>query len=544
MTIPKAWTRRDWLRAERSLPDSAEKTPPLALSQGSRLSVALVYPNSYHVGMSSLGYQLAWRAIQDHPLAHAERFFMDSLQFGSLESGRPLGNFDVIAFSAAYEMDDPSILDALDSAGIPLEASERNARRSWPLVLMGGVLVSVNRLPLYPFMDVFVHGEAEVALSSILDALSEGKPPIVRSARERLEAIERLPGVEVTAGAKNAAGLESVESPAPPRESTLQRLDGTPCATQILTPHTEFSDMVLIDLARGCPHHCTFCWIGHNTPPYRVRRIEDITQAIERWTPFTDRFGLVSSAVGAHPQIDEICRWIMDRGLRVSYSSLRVEEVTPTMLEALARGGQKTITIAPEAGNPRVRRLLGKMITDDQILEVVERAMSLGVENIKQYFMIGIPSETEEEAMDIIKFSEKVRAVMMKWGTRRGRLGNLGFNLGIFVPKPSLPLNHIEPTPLDVLKRRLKKVVAGIRKIPNTRLMVSSPDLAAAQAVLSMGDVSASQYVRLARETQGDWRSANRLWKKQSDEQFESRRQTSRIAAETIRMRTGAAVAP
>ncbi len=129
----------------------------------------------------------------------------------------------------------------------------------------------------------------------------------------------------------------------------LTELENFPGATQILTPHTEFSDMVLVDLGRGCPHHCTFCWIGHNTPPYRARKIDDIFAAIERWIPYTDRFGLVSSAVGAHPQIDDVCRWIMERGLKVSYSSLRVEEVTPTMLEALARGGQKTITIAPEA---------------------------------------------------------------------------------------------------------------------------------------------------------------------------------------------------
>ena len=546
----KPMTPERWLTAERGWTGKRKSGP--------RLSVALLYPNTYHLGMSSLGYQITYRVIQDHPGAWAERFFLDSVRFGSLESGTALQKFDLIALSASYELDEPLILDIFDSMGMPLEARDRTEKGRWPLVVMGGVLVAVNRLPLYPFIDAFIHGDSEAALPPILDALSQGKSTGSLGHRGRLEAIDHLPGVEVTPGARVAAGLPldsdlqaaaSVPSDSetavdcsitPPAAATLERLDSDLCATQILTPHTEFSDMVLVDLGRGCPHHCTFCWIGHNTPPFRARNVDTIFRAIESWSPLTDRIGLVASAVGAHPQIDEICRWIMRRGLRVSYSSLRVEEVTPTMLEALAQGGQKTMTIAPEAGGHRLRRLLGKTITDDQIIEVVERALSLGTENIKLYTMIGIPSETEEEVMELVEFSERVRRTMLKWARPKGRLGYLGINLGIFVPKPNLPLNRIEPIAPAEVKRRLRKVVRALKRIPNTRVAVSSPDLAAAQTVLSMGGIEASRYLGLVRTHGGDWRRANREWKKQSEIYFEQRLQQSRLSSEAVRQHSGA----
>lgn len=530
--------------------------------RGGNLRIALVYPNSYHIGMSSLGFQLAWRVINDHPLASAERFFTDTLDFGSIETGAPLSRFDVIAFSASYEMDDPNIVDVIEAAGFPVLARERRGGQ-YPLILMGGVLVSVNRLPLYPFLDGFLHGDAEVALPPILDALSAVPDRESDLARRRLESIDGLPGVELTPGARLAAGLSpergtelgadipsdsredaALPRPRPPEAPRLNDLNNPLCATQILTPNTEFSNMALLDLARGCPHHCTFCWIGHNTPPYRQRSIETLIAAAEAWSPMTDRFGLVSSAVGAHTGIDEICRWMMSRGLKVSYSSLRVEEVTPTMLEALARGGQRTITIAPEAGNVRVRRLLGKKISDEEILDVVGRAMSLGTENIKLYYMLGIPSETDEEALDIARFSERVRAVMLQHSRARGRIGYLGLNLGVFVPKPNLPLNHIEPVPLAAVKSRLRKVVQALRRIPNTRLNVSSPDLALAQMTLSTGGIEASRYIQLVRRLGGDWRRANREWREEAGVQFNQRRGQSRLSGEKLRLRAGAAIAP
>lgn len=548
-------TRENWLSAERGFVRARDARP--------KLSVALVYPNTYAIGMSSLGYQLAYRVLNDQPGVLAERFFLDSADQGSIESGEPLNRFDVVAFSASFEMDAPHLLDLLEDAGLEIEARRRTEASRSPLVVMGGVLVSVNRLPIYPYVDAFLHGDAEVVLPAVLEALGRAADAEPGGHRRRLEAIEFLPGVEITPGARMAAGLpidpemeaaiatapagcdaESMPRPEAPDAPRLNDLENALCSTQILTPHCEFSDMALIDLARGCPHHCTFCWIGHNSPPYRARTVDTIFKAIEAWMPTTLKFGLVSSAVGAHPGIDDICRWMMDRGLQVSYSSLRVEEVSPTMLEALCRGGGRTITIAPEAGNIRVRRLLGKRISDEQILDVVDRAMSLGTENIKLYYMIGIPSETDEEAMDIVRFSLRIREVMLRHGRARKRMGYLGFNLGVFVPKPNIPLNHIEPVPLDQVKRRLKKVVHQLKKIPNTRLNVSSPDLAVAQSVLSVGGLESSRYLQLVRESDGDWRSANRGWRAEVESMYERQGRLSRTAKERIQSRRTGSLVP
>jgi radical SAM superfamily enzyme YgiQ (UPF0313 family) len=547
-------TREAWLAAERGYVRPREGRV--------RLSVALVYPNTYHIAMSSLGYQITHRVLNDLPGIVAERFFLDSAHLGSIESGARLTDFDVIAFSASFEMDEPYLLDLIASAGLEVEAHRRVEGLRCPLVLMGGVLVSVNRLPLYPFVDVFLHGDAEVALPPVIDALARAASEESGGHRRRLEAVDGLPGVEITPGARVAAGLavdngrESVAAvsaigpdtdllprPAAPQAPRLTELEDHVCSTQILSPHCEFSDMALIDLGRGCPHHCTFCWIGHNSPPYRARSLDSIYAAIEAWMPATSKFGLVSSAVGAHPGIDELCRWMMARDLQVSYSSLRVEEVTPTMLEALCRGGGRTITIAPEAGNMRVRRLLGKRISDEEILDVVDRALSLGTENIKLYYMIGIPSETDEEALDIARFSGRIRDVILRRGRPRGRIGYLGFNLGIFVPKPNLPLNHIEPVPLDQVKRRLKLVVHALNRIPNTRLNVSSPDLAVAQSVLSVGGIEASRYIQLVRAARGDWRRANREWRAELGLHFDRHQRLSRLPKERFHTRNARPVA-
>ena len=519
---------------------AAEHGPGVA-STDDELRVALIYPNNYHVGMSSLGFQIAWQLINDTPGVRAERFFHDTIGQGSIETGLAPGQFDVIALSGAYEMDDPNILDILEAAGLPLTAHERRDGQ-WPLVLMGGVLVSVNRLPLYPFIDVFCHGEAESILPGLTRTLLEARRAGLSRA-ETLASIATLPGLEVTAGARLGAGLPPAPgqeelserlarsganmaeylpgdptpwpTPPPPARALMTMLEGdAPASTRLLTPHTEFANMGLIDLARGCPNHCTFCWIGHNAPAYRVRPLEAVLRHARELERFTHRIGLVASAVGAHPQIDEICEGLLARGMKISYSSLRMEEVTPTMIRTLAAGGQKSVTIAPEAGDLRVRRLLGKRISDERIFEIVEQVFGLGAESLKMYFMVGVPTETDAEALEIAAFTEKIRAIMLRWARGRGRIGEIAINLGVFVPKPRLPLNHLEPVPLAAVKKRLGKVVRALHRIPNVRVNASSPDLARAQSVLSVGGIGAAAYLHIVRQCDGNWREAGRLWER------------------------------
>jgi radical SAM superfamily enzyme YgiQ (UPF0313 family) len=520
---------------------AAEHGPGAGHPGGGSLRVALVYPHSYAVGMSSLGFQIALQTLRALDDVSVERFFTDTMHGGALESGALLGEFDIIAFSAAYEMDDPLVLEVLASAGLALEARERSLARvgryPCPLVVHGGVLISVNRAPLYPFIDAFAHGEAELLLPTLVAAVrAHGLTLAARG--DLLAALAQQPGWEVTAGAKAAAGLplsdaeaalldayaldgvDMLPAPPAPERAIMPVITGHPFTSSILTPNTEFNNMALVDLARGCPHHCTFCWVGHAAPAYRTRPLDEILAGIERLQPYTQKFGLVASAVGAHPQIDELCTELMHRGLKVSYSSLRVEEVSDTMLHALAAGGGKSVTIAPEAGAVRVRKLLGKRISDEQIFAVAEKIFSLGAENLKMYFMTGIPSETDDEALEIARFTEKIRALMLKWGRPRGRIGTLGVNLGIFVPKPELPLNHIEPVAFEHVKRRLKLVMKALARIPNTHVNASSPELARAQAVLSMGGIESGRFALAVRQHGYNWRAAVREWDQRHDAEF------------------------
>ncbi len=474
--------------------------------------VAFVYPNSYAVGMSSLGYQQTLSLMRENGLA-AERFFALTPP-RSVESETPIHKFDIIAFSVSFELDWLHVLQFMQSAKIPLRASERNSRH--PLILIGGVCVAVNRAPMWPFADVFLHGESEAIIPRLADALRQ------RDADRKalLEELQSVPGVEIAPGCARAYGLDSIyhdESilPEAPQWEIIEELGHTPCHSRILSPHAEFEEMGLIDLARGCPRHCTFCWIGHNAPPYRVAPIESIRQAAEFILRHTDRIGLVASAVAAHPQIDEIVTDLTGRGARISYSSLRAEEVTPAMLKALADSGQKSFTIAPEAASQRVRCLLGKDLPDERLFEVLDWALGNGMLSIKLYFMTGIPSETEEEADEIIRLVEQVRERMLKAGKKSGALGTIAINLGAFTPKPNLPLlkvpNHIDH---QTLTRRLKRLTRALKKIPNTRVTSSSPDLAQAQGILSIGGPESAEFLLNVLRNNNDWRRSVRAWRK------------------------------
>ena len=488
---------RQWRRDERGeIPAVPEAAP----------RVALVYPNLYSVGMSSLGYQSVLASMRREGLG-AERFFAET-PLVSVDSETPIHRFDIIAFSVAFESDWLNVLRILQLSGVPLKAEERGPRH--PMVVAGGVCVGVNRSPVWPFVDLFVHGEGQAVIPALAEELRrEGQ-----DRRELLLRLSKLRGVEVTSGAARAYGLDELDVdvvPDPPKWEYVEDLDDDPCVTPIITPHAEFSDMALLDLARGCPNHCTFCWIGHNAPPFRVSSRERIAGMTDFAMAHTKRLGLISSAVGAHPEIDAICDDLRGRGARISYSSLRVEEATPTMLRALAESGQKSVTIAPEAGSDRVRRLLGKRLSDERILEFVDQALAIGMRSVKLYFMTGVPTETEDEADEIVGLCGKVRERMLAAGKTSGRIGTLTINLGLFVPKPNTPLMRIEGD-LDfrVVSKRLKRLAKALRRIPNTRVMASSPELSGAQGILSAGGAESVDFLLDVLANDGDWRGAFR----------------------------------
>lgn len=475
----------------------------------SRYRVGIIYPNEYHLGLSNLGHQLIWRVINDTPGWACERFYTDFNPLMSIESCSPPEKFDILAFSVAYELDYLHILDFLRRCGFPLLAADRG--EDYPLVIGAGVCMDVNRLPVYDNMDLIVNSEGEEVTAAMLEVFAE----YGHDRRLLLNALAQTPGFEVTAGAGRCYGLDvpDAEQDKVPRRPRLvtQQLNRYMCCSHIVTPNTEFSNMCLLELARGCPYRCTFCYVGHNLNPYRCVPLSLLKDWIVERRSWTDRFGFVASAVASHPDIDELCGFCDELGVSVSYSSLRAEDVTLPMIRTLARSGTRTLTIAPEAGSFRLRRLLGKArLPDERIEWVVEEALRAGIPNLKMYFMIGLPTETDE---DIVAISSLVARIQRKFvaGSRPyGRIGNIGLNVGIFVPKHNTPLEKFEMMPMREVRRHSALLQKQLAKVNNLRIQAPSVSLAQVQGILSTGNRRSNALLLAALAHQGNWKQALR----------------------------------
>jgi len=462
-------------------------------------AAGVVFPNTYHVGMSNLGFQYLVRHINARQQWVAERFFADAGPVVSLESQRSPAEFELLFFTVAFELDYPNVVGFLERARLPLQACNRGPE--YPLIVCGGVCVDVNHHPVYEFVDVLVNAEAEVVLHDLLATWEE----YGGDRRRFLEHVRTLPGVAVTAGACRRYGLEppaiKEHRVALPDRVVAQEFWSTPLCTHIVTPNTEFADMCLMELARGCPYRCTFCFVGHNLNPYRTVPLERLREWMQERAGHVKRFGLVASAVASHPHIDELCEFADGLGVAVSYSSLRAEDVTPTMLRTLARSGARTLTVAPEAGSLRLRRLLGKArLTDERLFEVIETALKLGIPNMKLYFMTGLPTETEDDVRAIPALIARLRQEFLAGSRRRGRIGALSLNLGIFVPIPRTPLARFDALPPATIRRHLKIAQRELQRLDNVHFTMPSLRVAELQRQLVAGDLRVSELVRRAAE--------------------------------------------
>ena len=487
--------------------------------------VALVYPGTYAVGMSSLGYQMVYRWINEHPAALAERFFCEGrpavaadvsrqTRARSVEHGRPLDPFDLVAFSVAYELEYLDVVRFVLANRITPFAAERDPAGE-PILLAGGICLSVNRLPIHDLADVLVLGDGETITTRLLDAwvAADGDRP------RFLRAIQAIPGVEVTAGACRRFGLEpaglshgATTAPPAPRPHVEPALDSTDACSMIVTPDAEFADRFLVEIARGCPYRCRFCFLGH-AMPCRTRPFEAVREMIERGRLLTNRFGLIAAAVGSHPEVERICEYGLREGLEVSFSSLRVEDVKPSMLELLVAGGQKVVTIAPEAGSERLRRSLGKRLTDAQVIESAAGAAGRGLTDLRLYFMVGLPDEAPEDVEAIARLVEAARrAAHAARPNGRGRV-EVSANVSIYVPKPGTAFapGHTDLEKLRVpsiaeIRKRLRRLAALLGRIEGASFRMPSPATAQAQRRLTWGDRQMLPRLIAAAEAGSGWR--------------------------------------
>jgi len=450
------------------------ETGTIVKDWGGKLAVALIYPNTYFVGMSSLGMQTLYRLFNGHSDVVCERvFYRDPTRSQqtpspvSLESQRPLTDFSLLAFTLSYEMDYFNVVHMLRHAGMPVLSEQRDSR--WPLVVAGGPAISSNPEPLAPVFDAIFIGEGEEIIEPIVDScIGEGG-----DRDGTLAAWAELPGMYVPGASPGAATARI-----PVERQWVRDLEHHPTHSVVLTPDTEFGDLYLIEIARGCGRGCRFCLAGYHYRPPRERPVEMLLEQASVGLRRRERIGLVSAAISDYGEIEDLVEGLRRLGARLSVSSLRADSLRETLVAALSDSGARTLTIAPEAGHPRLRQVINKTQSEAELLQAVDWATTYRFPRLKLYFMVGHPSETNQDMDAIVDLVLEARSRFPR---------RLTINLTPFVPKPHTPFQWAEMAPARTVQERqayVKRQLRGHRVDVKT----DSPAWAEVQGVLARGD--------------------------------------------------------
>ncbi len=512
-----------WHQRERARSILAKEVGYVTKPHGDRLRVALAFPNTYWVGMSNLGFQTVYRLFNDSDDVVCERVFLPPKQeladllasragIVSLESQTPVGEFDVLAFSVSFEWDYVNVLSLLRLAGIPVRAADRTERH--PLVVIGGAVTFVNPEPLAPFADVIAAGEGEELVPALGRAVAQagGRADLLRRlALERGFYIPSLVEPRYAPDGRLAGFVAAADgTPAPAVKKAALPVTGAcdPPATSIFTPDTEFGARFLVEVVRGCANLCRFCWAGYNYLPVRAFPTDRILQLAEAARAHARRVGLVSIALCDHPDIERILARLHEMGYGISPASLRLDDLTETIVRLLRASGERTITIAPETGSDRLRRVVNKTVTNGEILDRAELLFANGIDNLKLYYMIGLPTETDEDLVAIRDLTLAMRDRMLVHARARGQIGHIVGSVNPLVPKPAtayqwLPME--DPAITDRKIKRLRSLMAGI---DNVYFNIKSQRHSYYQALLSLGDRRVAPAIEAAERNGQNWRAA------------------------------------
>lgn len=466
---------------------------------GTRTKFALVYPNSYFVGMSNLGLHIIYDLLNKRDDTACERIFLpdrDKIRqyentrtpIMSVESQLPLYDFALIGFVLSFEMDYFNLVKILELGKVKLRCEERGEKD--PIIMAGGPCATFNPEPLSQIVDVFVIGEGEVIMPALLDAYHEARAEGL-GRQETLLHLAKVPGVYVPALYEHCydeeGRLQEIEAlpgaPARISRQWVQDLDEYPAHTVVVTDNTEFN-FYLIETARGCGRHCRFCMAGYCFRRPRNRSLEVIHQEVQEALGYGKRIGLMGAAISDYPEIDELCRDILGEGLSMSVASFRADSVTEELVESLARSGLKTLTIAPEAGSVRMRAVINKGIEEKHIFNTVKLGLAAGIKNFKLYIMIGLPFEQEEDIEAIIDLANRVKDYMEAEGSK----GTLTLSVNPFIPKPFTPFQWLPMADKKEVEQKLKLLEKTLRKRKHIVVNVESPKEAYVQGVISRGD--------------------------------------------------------
>jgi len=480
---------------------------PITYPSIAPIDVALVYPNSYYLGMSSLGFQVIYHELNRRDDTYCDRVFLPDGErqlLLSLETQRELRQFDIIAFSVSFEDDYFNILKILFHSKIPPFSRERGEQM--PLIVAGGISVSYNPEPLADFIDVFVIGEAEFTIHQLISEyrLLKGADSMFVRKEELLKQLAQLDSFYVPryyAVFYHPDGtVKAVENrePAPPRikADTIPNLDEVDTASQILTENTVFANTYLIEIARGCGRQCRFCVADYVRRPPRYRSLESTLKLAKQALSSTDRIGLVGASISDHPKIDEIAQSLVELGFSISCASLRADSVSTALLDALAdvRGlnpqtnRQNTITIAPEVATKNLQNYINKSIETERLHYVMNEALKRDILNFKLYFMIGVPFETEVDLTAIVEMVASLRKVLVSHAKTKKRMGRITCVFSPLVPKPHTPFQWLKMAPVKKTAGKLNFLKRQLNQLGSVRVQSASARLAYREGVLARGD--------------------------------------------------------
>jgi radical SAM superfamily enzyme YgiQ (UPF0313 family) len=480
---------------------------------GGRLPIALCYPNSYAVGMCNLGFQSVYSLFNSARGFVCERVFAEPVLIGSssagrgdwtgdesyrvqsrlealgeplsVESQRPLGDFSVVAFSLSFELDYFNIGDVLRRAGVAPLAVDRV--ETDPIVIAGGPAVSGNPEPVAPMLDAVIVGEVEPVMAGLQDVFLGGG-----SRADQIARLAKLPGVYVPAqysiGYTSAGTLERVTPADPELALPVARLNARNVndfhtMSAVLSPDIELGDMFLVEMTRGCARGCRFCLAGYTSLPVRHRQVDHLIEAVQHGIGLRKRIGLISAATSDHPQLEQLLTRMLEVGADVSLSSLRIDRISPFLVEALVRSGTRTITLAPEAGSQRMRDVINKRLTHEQIVQAAELAGRGGIPKVKLYFIVGLPGETDDDVRELAALSSEILA-----RTREHQRGaRVAVNLSPHVPKAQTAFQWEAMATVETSTRRIKLVQRALAPL-GIDVRFEAPAAQRIQAILARGD--------------------------------------------------------
>jgi len=460
--------------------------------------VAIVYPNTYFVGMSNLGLHIIYEEINLRNDSVCERIFLPEKKeleaydktktpLMSVETQRPMHQFDVVAFDVTFEMDYFHIPLMLRHGRVPIMGKDRTEFD--PIVIAGGPCATFNPEPFADFIDAFIIGEGEGIVSRVLDIICDGKMEGL-DRHAILRQLANISGVYVPSlyvpiysDDGEFKGYHIAEG-APTTIKRHFEMLTSGGETVVATNYTEFGAMYIIEVARGCGRHCRFCMAGYCFRVPRVRPLEILKEGVDRAEKLGKKVGLMGAAISDYPEVDELVTYIRSKDMRYSCASLRADSLTQAVVDGLADSGQKTITIAPETGSERLRRVINKGISEEHLQNAATLSAKSGIQHMRLYIMIGLPTETDEDIEAIVGLAERTQAHMAEVGCK----GRLTLSINPFIPKPFTPFQWMAMDHQKTVEKKLQYIKKALQKNRRIEVLVESPKEAYIQGVLARGD--------------------------------------------------------